>query len=90
MEFERHDFAKDPPTAELLVRLVDEYGLENVINPRGRTFKEMGLDLAELTKKKAIELMIQEPNLIKRPLVLSGRKAIFGFDADAYEALSKR
>jgi arsenate reductase-like glutaredoxin family protein len=31
--------------------------------------------------------MLEEPNLIRRPLVLSGKKAVFGFDADAYDDL---
>lgn len=87
---ERHDFAKEPPSAELLGRLIDERGLENVINPRGRTFKAMGLDVSKLSRKKAIELMLAEPNLIRRPLVIAGRTTIFGFDPEAYEALTRR
>jgi arsenate reductase-like glutaredoxin family protein len=43
-----------------------------------------------MTKKQAIELMLEEPNLIRRPLVLSGRNAVFGFDAAKYEELSRK
>ena len=42
-------------------------------------FKKLGLDLATLTKKRAIDLMMDEPNLIKRPIVVKGKKAVFGF-----------
>ena len=30
---------------------------------------------------------MEEPNLIRRPLLIVGKKAIFGYDADAYEGL---
>jgi arsenate reductase-like glutaredoxin family protein len=40
-----------------------------------------------LTKSEAIDLMLEEPNLMRRPLVLANRKAIFGYDAEAYSNL---
>lgn len=39
----------------------------------------MGLSLEKLTKKKAIELALQEPNLLKRPIVVMGKKVTFGY-----------
>ncbi len=81
--------AKEPPPRELIERLVDERGIENVINPRGVTFKEMGLDLAKLTKKKAIDLMMENPNLLRRPLVLARGKTILGWNPSEYDALAK-
>jgi arsenate reductase-like glutaredoxin family protein len=43
-----------------------------------------------MTKRQAIDLMMEEPNLIRRPILLRGGRAVFGFDAEAYEALAKR
>jgi arsenate reductase-like glutaredoxin family protein len=36
------------------------------------------------TKKDAIDLMMENPNLIRRPILVRGSKATFGFDKDAY------
>jgi arsenate reductase-like glutaredoxin family protein len=36
------------------------------------------------SKKEAIDLMVQQPNLIKRPILVRGSKAVFGFDKDKY------
>jgi arsenate reductase len=83
----KHDLAKERPSRELLERLIDESHLEDFINKRSPAYKERGLDATKLTKKQAIDLMMEEPNLIRRPLVLAGKKAIFGFDADAYDDL---
>jgi arsenate reductase len=83
----KHDLAKEKPSRELLERLIDESHLEDFINKRSPAFKERNLDVSRLTKKQAIDLMLEEPNLIRRPLVLAGKKAVFGFDADAYDSL---
>ena len=37
------------------------------------------------SKKEAISLMLQNPNLIRRPILIKGSKVIFGFDKNAYE-----
>lgn len=43
--------------------------------------------MSRLTKRQAIDLMMEEPNLIRRPLVLSRGKAVFGFKPEEYEKL---
>lgn len=39
------------------------------------------------TKREAIILMLEQPNLIKRPVLVKGSTVVFGFDRDAYAAL---
>ena len=39
------------------------------------------------SKKEAIALMMDNPNLIRRPIVIKGSKVIFGFDKDEYGKL---
>jgi arsenate reductase-like glutaredoxin family protein len=36
------------------------------------------------SKKEAIDLMMQQPNLIRRPILIEGDKVIFGFDKKTY------
>lgn len=47
-------------------------------------FKERPLPKS---KKEAIDLMMEQPNLIRRPIMINGSKVIFGFDKDKYEKL---
>jgi arsenate reductase-like glutaredoxin family protein len=42
------------------------------------------------TKKQAIDLMLEQPNLIKRPILVAGSRVIFGFDKAQYETLNKK
>jgi len=39
------------------------------------------------SKKAAIDLMLQEPNLIRRPILVVGSRVVFGFDKSEYDAL---
>lgn len=58
-----------------------------MISTRSPAFKARALDVAKLTKSKALDLMLEEPNLMRRPLVLGGAEAVFGYDAEAYDKL---
>ena len=84
----KHDLAKEPPPRDLLERLVDESRLDDFLNKRSPSYKARNLGGRKLTKKQAIDLMMEDPNLIRRPIVLrNSRQAIFGFDAEAYDRL---
>ena len=84
----KHDLAKEPPSRELLERLIDDSRLDDFLNKRSPAYKARNLGARKLTKKQAIALMLEDPNLIRRPIVLRDPKhAVFGFDADAYSEL---
>jgi arsenate reductase-like glutaredoxin family protein len=48
-------------------------------------FKERPLPKS---KKEAIDLMVKQPNLIKRPILVRGSKVTFGFNRAAYDELA--
>ena len=83
----KHNLANDRPSRELLGRLIDEQGLDAVLSSRSPAYKARNLGARKLSKSEAIDLMLEDPNLMRRPLVLSKGKAIFGFDAKEYEKL---
>ena len=84
VELVKHDLAKERPSRELLERLIDERHLADFVNTRSPAYKERGLDVTRMTKKQAIDLMMEDINLMKRPLVLRGKKAVFGFKPEEY------
>jgi arsenate reductase-like glutaredoxin family protein len=63
---------------------VDEKQFLDFVSRRSPVFKQRPLPK---TKREAIDLMLQHPNLIKRPIVVKGKRAVFGFDKEALEAL---
>lgn len=87
MQLNRHDLAKDPPSRELLERYVDESRLDEFLNKRSPAYKERGLEGRKLTKREAIDLMLEDPNLIRRPIVIIGSRAVFGYLPDVYDEI---
>ena len=83
----RHDLAKERPSRELLAKLIDEQGLDAVLNSRSPTYKAMNLGERKLSKSEAIAMMLEDPNLIRRPLVLGKGKAILGYKPEEYDSL---
>ena len=86
-ELTKHNLANDRPSRELLGRLIDEQGLDAVLSSRSPAYKARNLGARKLSKSEAIDLMLEDPNLMRRPLVLSKGKAVFGYDAKEYEKL---
>jgi arsenate reductase-like glutaredoxin family protein len=55
------------------------------VSTRSPVFKTRPLPKS---KKEAIDLMMEQPNLIRRPILVRGGKVTFGFDKDAYARLT--
>jgi arsenate reductase-like glutaredoxin family protein len=84
----KHNLATDRPSRELLSRVIDELGLENVLSSRSPAYKARNLGARKLSKAEAIELMLEDPNLMRRPLVLGkGGKAVLGYAPEEYDSL---
>jgi arsenate reductase-like glutaredoxin family protein len=58
-----------------------------MFNPRSPSVKSMGLEPAILSNDKIIDLMLQEPRLIRRPVVSINDKVYFGADSKVLEKL---
>jgi arsenate reductase-like glutaredoxin family protein len=78
------DINKEPPSREFLEKHIDPERFLDFVSTRSPVFKERPLPKS---KKEAIALMLQNPNLIRRPIVIKGSTVIFGFDKDQYGAL---
>jgi arsenate reductase-like glutaredoxin family protein len=51
------------------------------VSTRSPVFKQRPLPRS---KKEAIDLMMEQPNLIRRPILVRGSKAVFGLNKDEY------
>jgi len=82
VELDERDYAKQPLCLNELKELFAGREPRDYINPKSPAFKAMGLKGKTLTAAQALKLMAEEPNLIKRPLVIAGRTIIAGFDRE--------
>jgi len=85
--YKLHDYKVSAIDADSLSKWCAEHGWETVLNRAGTTFRKLedaqktGLDQA-----KAIELMLAQPSMIKRPVLDLGQRTLVGFKADRYAA----
>jgi arsenate reductase-like glutaredoxin family protein len=78
------DINKEPPAREFLEKHIDPDRFLDYVSTRSPVFKDRPLPRS---KKEAIAMMMENPNLIRRPIVIKGSKVIFGFDKPKYEHL---
>jgi arsenate reductase-like glutaredoxin family protein len=60
---------------------VDAVRFLDFVSKRSPVFKSSPLPRS---KKEAIDLMLEQPNLMKRPILVKGSTVSFGFDKDAF------
>lgn len=82
-----HDYKKSGVPAARLDRWCDEAGWEKVLNRAGTTFKKLPPEAKDgLVETAAKRLMIEQPSMIKRPIVEFPRGLLVGFSADEWAA----
>lgn len=61
-----------------------------VLNTRHATAKAKGWATSPPSAAELARAVVAEPNLLRRPIVIAGGRAIVGFDPAAYAALARR
>ena len=86
--YEFHDYKVSGITRETLVRWSGMVGWEVLLNRAGTTFRKLP-DAAKngLTETRAFELMLEQPSMIKRPVLERGRTLLVGFSKERYSAI---
>jgi arsenate reductase-like glutaredoxin family protein len=84
VDVEQIDINKTPPDRAFLEKHVDPARFLDFVSTRSPVFKERPLPRS---KKEAIDMMMENANLIRRPILVNGSKVTFGFDKDQYSKL---
>lgn len=80
-----HDFRANGLSVELLAEFDAALGWEALLNKRGTTWRRLAEDQREnLARDKALALMLEQPSLIKRPVLRTATKTLIGFTPDYY------
>ena len=84
-----HDFRADGVDAALLARWLGHLPWDALLNMRGTTWRQ--LDAARrasiVDQSSAVELLLEQPTLIKRPVLEAGDKIVVGFSEPIYRNL---
>ena len=87
VEYTFHDYKKEGVDESWLIGVVRVSGLDKVLNRRGTTWRK--LSESEQAKAKnergAVELMLANSSLIKRPIVQMSKGYLVGFNEEEYK-----
>jgi arsenate reductase len=80
-----HDYKAEGIDRARLKQWCGELGWETVLNRSGTTFRALSPeDKADLDAAKAIDLMLAQPSMIKRPILDLGSQRLAGFKPEIY------
>ena len=74
------EYLKETPSVDELNAILKKLKLEpqDVMRTGEAVYKELKLKDKDLTRQQALKIMVENPKLIERPIVVQGRKAILG------------
>ncbi len=88
VEVEERDFFTDPMTRDELSDLVSVAGIDNIFSWRSPSAKPYRERRSTITENELIDAMLQEPRLIRRPIITSPNTTpIIGFQSNKYPQL---
>jgi len=92
VSYDFHDYKKVAPDEAVLKRAIKNHGWESVLNKRGTTWRQLPDDVkVNMDTTNAISVAIENPSIIKRPLLDKGpskkNEIYLGFSPAVYEEI---
>jgi Spx/MgsR family transcriptional regulator len=88
IEFEFHDYRKQGLDQQQLQSMISALGWEAMLNRRGTTWRNLSDTVRnQIDQDSAIRVMLDNPAIIKRPILARGNQLHVGFSTDQYEEI---
>ena len=88
VEYRFHNYKKDGVPEQALRQWVEQLGWQTLLNRRGTTWRRLDeTTRSSIDAASAIDIMLTQPSIIKRPVLTDGDSLLVGFDQSAYRKL---
>jgi arsenate reductase len=88
VDYRFHDYRKEGLDAKLLKAWEKEIGWETLLNRRGMLWRKLPESSRDnIDRQSALQIMEENPGIIKRPLLDLGDRRVVGFKPETYEQL---
>lgn len=85
LPYRLHDYRVDGLSLNKLQEFATALGWQNLLNTRGTTWRQLpDNEKYDLTEPRALTLMLNQPTLIKRPILSSNGRFLLGFSDTTY------
>ena len=86
---EEREYGKNPLAEKELRDIIGDEPVEKFLNTRTPLYREKNMKQKPPSKEEAIKLMLKDSNLLKRPVIIKGKKRLTGFnETEVKELLS--
>jgi len=76
--------AKSPPTEAELRELLGDADVREFLNPRHALYREREMKTKPPSKEDVIKLVLRDVNLLRRPILVKGKRKVIGFEEARY------
>lgn len=80
IDFDEREYGKSPLSEKELKEIIGDEPIEKFLNTRTPLYREKNMKQKPPSKDEAIKLMLKDPNLLKRPVIIKGKKKLTGFN----------
>ena len=80
IDFEEREYGKNPFTEKELREIIGDDPIKPFLNTRTPLYREKHMKEKPPAKDEAIKLMLKDANLLKRPVIIKGKKKLTGFN----------
>jgi Spx/MgsR family transcriptional regulator len=88
IDFVFHDYRKQGVNPQQLQSMAAELGWEGMLNRRGSTWRTLPENVrASIDQTSALGVMLDNPAIIKRPILEVDERLYIGFDAQQYQEI---
>jgi arsenate reductase len=89
VDFEKVNYYNQPLTKKKLAELIRKMKIKprELLRTSESIYRELGLGNGEFTDDEIISLMVEQPDLIQRPIVERGNRAVLGRPTENVKAL---
>ena len=90
--FNERDIIADPLDRDELKQILrlTENGFEDIVSTRSKAFKALHIDLSDLGFNQLLDLLVEKPQLLKRPIIYDGRRLQIGYNEEDIRAFLPR
>ena len=90
IDFTFHNYRKDGVNEHLVSEFAEHIDWEQLVNKRGTTYRALADEQKQnLNKDTAITLLVEQPAMIKRPVLVNNNSYHLGFKAAQYDEIFK-
>ena len=89
--YEFYDYKKQGAPRDIIAEAIQQCGWKDVINRRGTTWRKLDETIKNnMDENAALKIALENPSIIKRPLLFLDGKMTLGFKEDKYKQLFLR